>query len=158
MLLRRSRGRTRPDYLPKLPRWKVSDSPAERAARERFEKWASFYPWDDPDDYGLEKFGGGRYKLLEIQICWEAWKAAELSVARAIEESRQPGLCEKNSPYHRPTSMYCLDCLPPDAPLGALLLSNREPTQNEIERGLEIAKLLEQRTGKKFLVKERADG
>ena len=71
-------------------RCRVSESPAERATRERFEKWASFYPWDDPDDYGFEKFGGGRYKLLEIQICWEAWKAAESGVARAIEESRQP--------------------------------------------------------------------
>ena len=49
------------------------------------------------------------------------------------------------SPYHRPTSLYCLDCLPSDAPLGALLLSNRKPTADDVKRGQEIAELLKQR-------------
>lgn len=51
--------------------------------------------------------------------------------------------CE--SKYHRPTSIYCLDCIPADAPLAVLLLSNRKPTAEDIRRGREIAKTLENR-------------
>jgi len=61
-----------------------------------------------------------------------------------VEESRQPGLCEKNSPYHDPRRAYCLDCLPPDAPLGTLLVGTREPTAGEIKRGLELEPLAQE--------------
>lgn len=91
-----------------------------------------------------------------VERSWESYKAG---ILRAIEESHPPSICGKKSPYHRPTSMYCLDCLPPDAPLGALLLSNREPTEDEVKRGLEIARELDERRKaaglpSKFVVEE----
>lgn len=75
---------------------------------------------------------------------WLAEKAIELFAGReSTREAPSDGCASK---YHRPTAIYCLDCLPKDAPLGALLLSNRKPTQSEIERGLEIQKLLDERS------------
>lgn len=55
-------------------------------------------------------------------------------MSEPVKDARCP------SPYHRPMSIYCLDCLPKDAPLGALLLSNREPTEDDLKRGRQVAK------------------
>lgn len=59
----------------------------------------------------------------------------------AAQPTGELGTPKCQSPYHPPTSIYCLDCLPSDAPLGALLLSNRPPTADEIRRGLKLESL-----------------
>jgi hypothetical protein len=97
---------------------------AEKSPEEHFFDARAPFHWNKSD-------------VLKIMREWRAGAVQEVSPTTPT--------CEKNSPYHRPTSMYCLDCLPSDAPLGALLLSNRQPTEDDIKRGLEIAALLKER-------------
>lgn len=123
-----SKDQPPPDYLPQIVKHV-----------ERMIAWYEENAKKASSDAGKQAFSHSAIALGSL-LAW-------LKILPSRAATNPVGRCPKNSPYHKPTSVYCLDCLPADAPLGALLLSNREPTQSDIERGLEIQKMLDERKG-----------
>src|ERR1700677_1064763 len=68
----------------------------------------------------------------------EDWMAHVAGAGNQSEQSAAPDSDQKCK-YHRPDALYCLDCIPPNAPLSVLLVGTRKPSAEEIEQGQSLA-------------------